>query len=65
MSDYIGRVSHFRFERDGDTLVASSSRDSGFEETYAWPKPDGEVTTAYLYENYYMDLRKSYKEFHN
>lgn len=59
---YSGRVGHFRFSRENGTLVVTSSRESGFEKTFAWPE-DEDIDTEYLHENYYTQVQRDFREF--
>ena len=57
---YSGRVGHFRFSREDDTLVVTSSREPEFEMTFDWPDEE-EIDTGYLHKNYYTKVQREFR----
>lgn len=64
METYLGRVSHFSFYKEEDTLIIRSEEYPEFEEQFDW---DGEYDDCtreelkrVLYEKYYTELVTRY-----
>ena len=69
MSEYLSRLDHFRFGRDGGTLVVTSSRSPGFERTFQWKEEyesmERDDLQSRFYDEYYMQLKRAYREYQN
>lgn len=62
---YITRLSHFKFEKEGDELVISSERDESFEARFSWPDDlaiDDEDLAPELHERYYTEVAVEYRD---
>lgn len=62
---YIVRFSHLKFEKDGGSIVVTSARNGGFEETYSWPSDwsvNDDDLREKLYRNYFNRARSTYRE---
>lgn len=63
MSEYLTRLSHFKFEKDGEQLVVTSERDSTFQEVFDIPEDLDVDDSQELFERYYTELYTKYQEF--
>lgn len=62
MSEYVTRLNHFRFEKDDETLIVKTERDSDFQTSFELE--DGEpLDDESLFDNYYLDVLTAYREY--
>lgn len=65
MAHYIGWLSHFKFETDNGSLVVTSGKSPGFEETYQIP--DGALAAdnpmEVIHDELYLDIRDDYESY--
>lgn len=62
--DYLVRLSHLKFSKEGDWLVVDSERDD-FETRFEWPpswsRNDGDLKSK-VHENFYTRALSEYEE---
>lgn len=61
MSEYLTRLKHFSFEKDGDELVVTSERDDSFERVFDVPDDVDVTDDEQLFERYYTELLSEYE----
>jgi len=61
MSHYLTHLNHFRFAKEGDTLVVTSEIYDSFERVFEIPDDLDETDEEELFNEYYTELISEYK----
>jgi|APHM01.1.fsa_nt_gi hypothetical protein len=67
MSQYVTTLSgHFRITKDNETLIATTPKEPGFEQTYPWPEeidPDDDNVKRLLFDSVRSEIMSDFQDF--